>query len=266
MSADASTTNSGTGNKVVETTLRLRADSGNSAVADEKNVAKKSSSIVDRMSGDVKTNFNPSMAARSDTSSAGASASRSGRPLTPRISNSARMTQPNDSAFTTYTQPTPATFTVGVNTELKVTAHAPIPGFTDGTTRSVAAVADGEGGQATFVENELVVMSDDPGAVKQLLARRGGKVRSMFADPQAAPRNATFDLLRKFRLPLGTKLPSTSAWRSGRPTGTLRIVGACLLDLACFFARRFFEPRTFNEDIFGLHPIARRRVGQIRNP
>jgi hypothetical protein len=32
-----------------------------------KNVAKKSRSIVDRMSGDLNTNFSPSMAARSET-------------------------------------------------------------------------------------------------------------------------------------------------------------------------------------------------------
>ena len=36
---------------------------GSSAVADEKNVAKKSSSIVDRMSGDRNTNRSPSSAA-----------------------------------------------------------------------------------------------------------------------------------------------------------------------------------------------------------
>jgi hypothetical protein len=36
---------------------------GSNAVADEKNVAKKSSSIVDRMSGDRKTNRSPWSAA-----------------------------------------------------------------------------------------------------------------------------------------------------------------------------------------------------------
>src|SRR6267142_5369831 len=42
---------------------------GSSAVADEKNVAKKSSSIVDRMSGERNTNRRPSSAACSETSS-----------------------------------------------------------------------------------------------------------------------------------------------------------------------------------------------------
>ena len=41
---------------------------GSSAVADEKNVAKKSSSIVERMSGERNTNCSPSSAARSETS------------------------------------------------------------------------------------------------------------------------------------------------------------------------------------------------------
>src|SRR4029453_2034946 len=80
---------------------------GSSAVADEKNVAKKSSSIVDRISGDLKTNRRPSIAAYSDTSSLapGAEGWRAG---TSRIINSATMTKANEIALATYTQPTPA--------------------------------------------------------------------------------------------------------------------------------------------------------------
>src|SRR6478672_5075625 len=80
---------------------------GSSAVADEKNVAKKSSSIVDRISGDLKTKRRPSSAACSDTSSLtpGADGWRAG---TSRIINSATMTKANEIALATYTQPTPA--------------------------------------------------------------------------------------------------------------------------------------------------------------
>ena len=61
-------------------TLRMScANIGRSAVADEKNVAKKSSSIVDRMSGEPNTNRKPSMAARHDTSCSGSCASRTAR-------------------------------------------------------------------------------------------------------------------------------------------------------------------------------------------
>ena len=52
---------------------------GSSAVADEKNVAKKSSSIVDRISGERKTNRSPSSAACSDTSSRDAGFGRRAR-------------------------------------------------------------------------------------------------------------------------------------------------------------------------------------------
>ncbi len=60
------------------------------------------------MSGDSKTNFRPSRAALNEISFSGSSPMRTGRPLTPRISSSAVMTQPNDNALTMYTQPTPA--------------------------------------------------------------------------------------------------------------------------------------------------------------
>src|SRR6185436_8478421 len=79
---------------------------GSSAVADEKNVAKKSSSIVDRISGDLKTNRKPSSAARNETSSR----EPSGEGClagTSRITNSAAITHPNETALAAYTQPTP---------------------------------------------------------------------------------------------------------------------------------------------------------------
>jgi len=60
---------------------------GSSAVADEKNVAKKSSSIVERISGDRKTKRNPSSAAFHDTASMDAGCSGRG---TSRISSAAR--------------------------------------------------------------------------------------------------------------------------------------------------------------------------------
>src|SRR5881628_376706 len=79
---------------------------GSSAVADEKNVAKKSRSIVDRMSGERNTNRSPSSAAWKDTSSRDPDAD-GGRAGTSRINSSATITNENEIAFATYTQPTP---------------------------------------------------------------------------------------------------------------------------------------------------------------
>src|SRR4029450_6208793 len=76
---------------------------GSRAVAEEKKVAKKSSSIVERMIGDENTNPSPSRTARTLTPAA-ASALRAG---TSRIINSAAMTQTNVSALTAYTHDTP---------------------------------------------------------------------------------------------------------------------------------------------------------------
>ncbi len=73
---------------------------GSSAVADEKKVAKKSSSMVERISGDRKTNRSPSSAAWSDTSSRDP-ASDGERGGTSRIISSATMTKPNEIAFAT---------------------------------------------------------------------------------------------------------------------------------------------------------------------
>ena len=65
-------------------------------MADEKNVAKKSSSIVDRMSGAEKTNRSPSVIIRSVT------LFRSAPPvLTPRMLASAPITNPKESALAT---------------------------------------------------------------------------------------------------------------------------------------------------------------------
>ena len=69
---------------------------GSSAVADEKNVAKKSSSIVERMIGLAKTKRSPSRIAPR-LISAGRLASCPG---TSRIISSAAITQPNETAFT----------------------------------------------------------------------------------------------------------------------------------------------------------------------
>src|SRR5437667_2316504 len=79
---------------------------GSRAVAEEKNVAKKSSSIVDRMSGWLKTNLRPSAAACQDTSSR-EPPSDGWRFGTSRIIKSATMTKANDKALTTYAEPTP---------------------------------------------------------------------------------------------------------------------------------------------------------------
>ena len=69
---------------------------GSSAVADEKNVAKKSSSIVERMSGDENTKPQPfEHGAHADVARCRA-ASRDG---TSRIISSATITQTNDSAL-----------------------------------------------------------------------------------------------------------------------------------------------------------------------
>src|SRR6266850_7285962 len=77
---------------------------GRSAVADEKNVAKKSRSIVERMSGDRKTKRSPSSAACHDTSSFDVDVS--GRLGTPRIISRATITDVNDTALMTYAHPT----------------------------------------------------------------------------------------------------------------------------------------------------------------
>ena len=69
---------------------------GSSAVADEKNVAKKSSSIVERMIGFANTKRSPSRIA-SRLTSVGRLASRTGAS---RIIRSAAMTQPNEAALT----------------------------------------------------------------------------------------------------------------------------------------------------------------------
>ena len=77
---------------------------GSSAVADEKNVAKKSSSIVERMIGAANTNRSPSRTACQLTSGTCA-ASRGGMSL---IIASAAITHPNDTALMAYTHPTPS--------------------------------------------------------------------------------------------------------------------------------------------------------------
>src|SRR5690242_6388903 len=79
---------------------------GSSAVADEKNVAKKSSSIVERMIGERKTKRRPSSAACSDTSflDPACAACFGG---TSRIISSATITKKKEMALATYTQPTP---------------------------------------------------------------------------------------------------------------------------------------------------------------
>src|SRR5881409_267655 len=77
---------------------------GSSAVADEKNVAKKSRSIVERISGDRKTNRSPSSAARHDSASCDVGCS--GRPGASRIRRSATITAANDTALKTYAHPT----------------------------------------------------------------------------------------------------------------------------------------------------------------
>src|SRR5947209_12608238 len=73
---------------------------GSSAVADEKNVAKKSSSIVDRINGERNTKRSPSSAASHDTASF--EVDSCGRAGTPRISSSATMTAANEIALNTY--------------------------------------------------------------------------------------------------------------------------------------------------------------------
>ena len=76
---------------------------GSSAVAEAKNVAKKSSSMVERMSGAPNTNWSPSSAERSSTLAAVPSA-RSGRS---RMASSAAITHRNETALAAYAQPTP---------------------------------------------------------------------------------------------------------------------------------------------------------------
>src|SRR2546422_11776679 len=80
---------------------------GSSAVADAKNVAKKSSNIVDRMIGERNTKRSPSSAACHDTSSRDP-ASEGARLGRSRIITSATMTNTNDTALTAYAHPTPA--------------------------------------------------------------------------------------------------------------------------------------------------------------
>src|SRR5690348_4419643 len=81
---------------------------GSSAVADEKNVAKKSSSIVDRIMGERKTKRSPWRAAFNDISLLECSVERSVFG-TSRIIASATITTRNDSALMMYAQPTFAT-------------------------------------------------------------------------------------------------------------------------------------------------------------
>src|SRR5688572_30070409 len=77
---------------------------GSRAVADEKNVAKKSSSIVERIIGEEKTKPKPSRTART-LKSLVSSALRVG---TSRIMRSATITHTNVSALTAYTHSTPS--------------------------------------------------------------------------------------------------------------------------------------------------------------
>src|SRR5206468_2441889 len=79
---------------------------GSKAVADEKKVAKKSSSMVDRIRGEPNTNRRPSRAAAMDTSLAGSRLWRL-RSDPSRIIQSATSTNPNDTALQTYAHATP---------------------------------------------------------------------------------------------------------------------------------------------------------------
>ena len=80
---------------------------GSSAVADEKNVAKKSSNMVERIMGDEKTNRSPSPAAWRLIFPL----SLSNGLATPRMRSSATITTTNENALTTYTHFTPAVAT-----------------------------------------------------------------------------------------------------------------------------------------------------------
>lgn len=54
--------------------------------------------------------------------------------------------------------------------------HGSLPGFESGTSRPVAGLIDSEGVQADFVEDELVVTTEDPARLEALLSRWGGQV------------------------------------------------------------------------------------------
>ena len=82
------------------------ANIGRSAVADEKNVAKKSTSIVPRIIGEVKTKRRPSFAAASENSSRRDTPGfRGGRGMGGIISSATR-TALKEMALNTYAQPT----------------------------------------------------------------------------------------------------------------------------------------------------------------
>jgi hypothetical protein len=65
--------------------------------------------------------------------------------------------------------------------------HGPLPGFESGTSRPVAGLIDSEGVQADFVEDELVVTTEDPARLKALLSRWGGQVIHTLRSHQPIP-------------------------------------------------------------------------------
>jgi serine protease len=114
---------------------------------------------------------------------------------------------------------TPIAFTAKVDAAAARPGHDPLPGFETGTVRAVASVADGEGGQFDFVENELVVMTADPTALKDLLVRRGGKVRQVLTEAIPAPMVGYLLQVDPTRADPSTLTADLATLNAAQPTG-----------------------------------------------
>lgn len=63
--------------------------------------------------------------------------------------------------------------------------HKPLPGFERGTSRPVAGLLDGDGVQADFVENELLVSTKDQSRLDAMLQRWNGRIIEALRSRQA---------------------------------------------------------------------------------
>jgi len=71
--------------------------------------------------------------------------------------------------------PPSASITITIDESIEP-SQASLPGFDEGTTRPLAAMRDGDGEVTSFVANEVLVLTDDPGEIDALIAEHGAEV------------------------------------------------------------------------------------------
>lgn len=87
--------------------------------------------------------------------------------------------------------------TVSVTVDERIAPHTrEVPGFDNDPPRPVAALTDGKGITTSFVENELIVMTDDDAALAALAIRCGGTVVRRFVPRDFGLESPSYHLIR----------------------------------------------------------------------